>query len=231
MRQLNGTSFLTLEHVGYFGLVVLLPVLLLLGASTAMQLWQSGNPSDTVGAVFSLNYIMGPLTRYVDTSIAITLTAAFVVLAPLMYVLRRRVSAEYSKRPGYANRVGYKLPVYTALGVLAALTIASFVAMLGVFLDSLVNIGVSGANIGLMYTQQFLPALLAFAVFGMASWYTMWFAKGKDTSRMFVGVVVLLATVMAIALFVTTLSINHESKTVNPLQPQTMPFQDNTYLY
>jgi len=229
LRQLNGTSFLTLEHVGYFALVVLMPVLLLLGAEIAIQLWQSSNSSSSGSTILPLAYTVEPVMRYVDTSAAVTLTAAFLVLAPLMYCLRRRVSAEYAKRPGYNTRVGYKLPVYTALGILAALTVGAFVTMISIFLNSLANIGVSGANIGQMYTQQFLPALLAFAVFGMAAWYSMWFAKGKDTSKMFVGVVALLAAVMAIALFVTTLTLNHQTKSNNgPAQTQPYPLPDDT---
>jgi hypothetical protein len=218
MRQLRGTSFLTLEHVGYFVLVVLMPVLLLLGASTALQLWQNGgnSGSDTIIPMF---YSLEPVVRAVDTTLAVSLTAAFLVLAPLMYVLRRRTAAEYVKRPGYTNRVGYKLPVYTAFGVLAALATGSFISMLSVFLNTLLNIGVNGANIGAMYTGQFLPAFLAFVIFSMACWYTMWFAKGRDTSKAFVGVVTLLAAVMAVALFVTTLTMNHDIKKSTPVQP------------
>lgn len=226
MRQLNGTSFLTLEHVGYFVLVVLLPVLLLAGATIAMQLWQSKGSSGS--SVMPLMYSFMPIMQSIDTSAAMMLTSAFIILAPLMYCLRRRISAEYARRPGYTNRVGYKLPVYTALGVLVASTIGAFGTMLGVFLNSLANIGVTGADIGQMYIQQFLPALLSFAVFGMAAWYTMWFAKGKDSSRVFVNIIGLLAAIMAITLFITTLTLNHDTKsnTIQP-QPQPYPLQDN----
>ncbi len=228
MRQWSGTSFLTLEHVAYFVLVVLMPVFLLSGASIAMNLWQGGSSSGGGAAYDVLTYPVEPILRSVDTTFSVTLTAAFVVLAPLMYCIRRRIAAEYVKRPGYSSRVAYKLPVYTALGILTALTVASFVTMLGVFLNSLANIGVSGADIGQMYTSQFLPALVAFAVFSMAAWYTMWFAKGKDSSRIFVGVITLLAGVMAITLFVTTLTINHQSKSTNPSPSQPYPLLDDT---
>ncbi|HKX23889.1 MAG TPA: hypothetical protein VJM46_01505 [Candidatus Saccharimonadales bacterium] len=225
-RQLNGTSFLTLEHIGFFALVVLLPSLLLVGASTALQLWQSGSAAGGSGSTFlPLSYTVEPIMRYVDSTVAIGLCAAFLVLVPLMYVLRRRTAAEYAKRPGYTSRVAYKLPVYTALAVLAAQTVGAFASMLGVFLNSLVNIGVKGADIGAMYTSQFVPALLAFAVFGLAAWYVMWFAKGRDLSKLFVGGVGLLATVLTIALFVTTLTLNHDSKSnnIDPIMPQPYP--------
>ncbi len=230
MRQLSGTSFLTLEHVGYFFLVVFMPILLMLGASTALQLWQSGssNGSSTIMPMF---YSVEPIMRAVDTNMAVSLIAAFVVLAPFMYILRRRTAAEYVKRPGYTNRVGYKLPVYTAFGVLAALATGAFISMLSVFLNSLLNIGVSGANIGAMYTEQFLPALLAFVVFGMACWYTMWFAKGRDVSKAFVSVVIGLAAIMAVALFVTTLTMNHDTKKATPLQTDPYSLPDDTPRY
>lgn len=232
-RQLNGTSFLTLEHVGYFALVTLLPSLLLLGASTALQLWRGGSSAgSSAGMALPLSYSVEPIMRSVDTIVAITLSAAFLVLVPLMYVLRRRTAAEYTKRPGYTSRVAYKLPVYTALAVLAAQTVGTLVSMLGVFLNSLVNIGVKGADIGAMYTTQFLPALLAFAVFGLGAWYVMWFAKGRDASKAFVGGVSLLATVMTIALFVTTMTINHDTKnTIDPIKPQPYPLDDSFLRY
>jgi hypothetical protein len=229
MRQLNGTSFLTLEHVGYFVLVVLLPVLLLAGAATALQLWQNGNASTTT--INDLYMYPSVTVSPIFSSTALSLTAALLVLAPFMYVLRRRTAAEYGKRPGYAARVAYKLPVYTALGVLAALSTGAVVTMLGVFLDSLANIGVSGVNIGTMYMQQFLPALLAFAVFALSCWYVAWLAKGRDMSKTFVGVIGALSAVMVITLFVTVVSLNHDTKTYSPGRVQPM-MQDggNTYL-
>lgn len=234
-RQLSGTSFLTLEHVGYFVLVVLMPSLLLMGASTALQLWQGSSATGAAGSASSLmplNYTIEPIMRYVDTTVAIALSAAFLVLAPLMYVLRRRTASEYAKRPGYTGRVAYKLPVYTALALLAAQTVGAFVSMLGVFLNSLVNIGVKGADIGAMYTSQFVPALLAFVVFGLGAWYVMWFAKGRDLSRLFVGGASLLAAVLTIALFVTTLTLNHDTKnSIDPIKPQPYPYDLPTFDY
>lgn len=230
LRQLSGTSFLTLEHIGYFVLVVLMPSLLLLGASTALQMWRNGGNSAASDTTF-LSYTVQPIMSYVDTSLAIALTAGFLVLTPLMFLLRRRTAAEYAKRPGYTNRVAYKLPVYTALALLAAQTVGAVVSMLGVFLNSLVNIGVKNADIGGMYTSQFLPALLAFAVFGMAAWYVMWFAKGKDASKAFVGGVALLASIMTIALFVTVLTLNHDTKAVEPAQPQPYQIDEDYFRY
>jgi len=229
-RQLSGTSFLTLEHIGYFMLVVIMPSLLLAGASIALSLWQNGSVSTASdNALYGL--AVQPVMHYIDTTAAVALTAAFLVLAPLMLVLRRRTAAEYAKRAGYTGRVAYKLPVYTALGILAAQALGALVGMLTVFLNSLANIGVKGIDIGAMYTAQFLPSLLAFAIFVTAAWYVMCFAKGRDTSRVFVGAVALLSAVMTIALFVTVLTLNHNTKTVEPVSPQPYQFNDDYYRY
>lgn len=223
-RVMGSADFLTLEHVGYFLLVVLIPVILLSGFSNAVMLW-SGNSSNSSNGLDAL--VSGLM--YIGTTTAVMSSAALVVLVPLMIVLRRRVSAEYAKRPDYIERVAYKLPVYTALGALAVLTVASFVGMVNVFLNSLVNIGVSGVNIGDMYISQFLPALLSFAVFGASTWYVTLFAKGKDISKMFIGLAGLLSGALVIALFITALTINHQPSSSNGgSQIQPYPLQDST---
>src|SRR6266496_3360541 len=174
-RQFTGTSFLTLEHVGYFALVVLVPAVLAMGALTAIGLWSHSSGSEVQPGLVG------------GTPTAVETAAALAVLTPLLYLLRSRTAAEYDKRTGYRNRVGYKLPVYTALAVLAAATVGSFISMLAVFLNSLAQIGVQGADIGQLYTSEFIPASLLFVVFGLAVWYVLWLAKGRDASKSFIG--------------------------------------------
>jgi hypothetical protein len=220
-RYLGGATFLTLEHIGYFALVVLLPIILLSGFTNAVSLWSNGSSTsrsttDLIATSFGAS-----------TTTAVMVCAVLLVLTPLMYVLRRRVSAEYAKRPGYTDRVAYKLPVYTALAVLSGLAVWSFVGMVNVFVGSLVNIGVSGVNIGDMYLHQFLPALLSLVVFGLGAGYLVMFAKARDMSRLFVGLASLLAGVMIVALFVTALTINHQP-TSSKTTPQTYPYPTST---
>lgn len=226
-RVMGSADFLTLEHVGYFVLVVLIPAILLSGFSNAVALWSSIGS----GSSSSLDMLISGLMAS-NTTMAIMTCAALVVLVPLMFVLRRRVSAEYAKRSGYTERVAYKLPVYAALGVLAALAVGSFVGMMNVFLNSLVNIGVSGVNIGNMYINQFLPALLSFVVFGASAWYVMLFAKGKDMSKVFIGLSGLLSGALVIALFITAMTINHQPNSSNGgAQIQPYPLQDSSTDY
>lgn len=227
-RQFNGTSFLTLEHVGYFVLVTALPLFLAIGILTAMNLWNSGAAT----GIQPLIYPKVPLITYTDTTTtAVQAAATLVVLTAFLYALRRRTVAEYDKRPGYKSRVGYKLPVYTSLAALTAATIASFVAMLTVFLDSLTQIGVAGSDIGKMYTDSFVPALIALVVFGFAAWYVFCFAKGKDTSKLFIGALSLFTVATAIALFVTVMTISHDPNRGNGGPVQIQPYQNNNGLF
>ena len=222
-RCLHGTTFLTFEHCMYFALVILLPGLLLLGAAFAMQLW-----SGSYDAADTLSYALQADVRGAKTTGAVVIAAALLVLTPLFVIFRRRIMAEYSKRPGYINRVAYKLPIYSALAVLFAQAVVLFVVMLGVFLNSLVSIGVSGVDIGAMYTGEFLPALMGFAVVGATGWYVLWFAKGKDLSRPFVGALSILSAALVVALLVTALTVNHnttKSTPTNPIQIQPYPYQ------
>jgi hypothetical protein len=71
---------------------------------------------------------------------------------------------------------------------------------------------VSGVNIGEMYVTQFVPALLGFVVYGMAAWYVLWFAKGRDVSRLFVRIMGTLSAVVVIALFITAWTVSHDTK-------------------
>ncbi len=224
-RQLNGTSFLTLEHIGYFVLVALLPTVLGMGILAALDLWSNGGNA----SIMPMTYTTLPILSAGGTTMAIEAVAALIVLAAMLYVLRRRVAAEYDKRPGYRNRLAYKLPVYTALGLLVAATASSLISMVAVFLNSLTQIGVNGADIGRLYMNEFVPALLMFALYGLSGWYVACLAKGKDSSKLFVGLVELLAVVVCIALFVTTLSINHQGRSTppnpgGPIQPQPYPY-------
>ncbi len=211
-RQWNGASFLTLEHVGYFVLVVVVPALLFASVTAAWELWGNGNRGVDVLLYPSLG-----IGNSLFVLPALMATAGLLVAVPLMYLLQKRVSAELLKRPGYTGRVAYKLPIYSALAVLVALTLGSLATMLAVVLQSLAMIGVKNAQVGQLYLNDFLPALIALVIFGASAWYVFWYAKGRDVSRMFVSAVAVLAFALAITLFVTTVNTLHT--TPNPVMP------------
>ena len=222
-RFLRGTTFLTFEHSYYFALVAFVPVLLLIGAAYAVGMW--------TGKYDLPHTLMWPPemnTIRVETAGVGIIVAALFVLVAKMSVFRRRLAAEYVKRTGYKNRVAYKLPVYSALAILVTLSMASFIVMLGVGINSLLSLGQSGTAIGDMYTRDFVPALMGFAVFSASAGYVLWFAKGKDCSRLFVLSMNVLAAIVIAALLATAITINRDGTKPSPMQP-TDPIQIEPY--
>lgn len=223
-RFLHGTTFLTFEHSYYFALVVLVPVLLFLGASYAVGMWTGKyDLPHTLIWPPEMNAIR------VETAGVGIMAAALFVLAAKMTVLRRRLAAEYGKRLGYERRVAYKLPVYSALAALVTLSMASFIVMLGVVINSLLSMSQSGVSIGDMYIRDFVPALMGFAIFSSAAWYVLWFAKGKDCSGLFVASMNVLATVLVIALIITALTVNRDNDGKSSPASPTSPMQIEPY--
>ena len=213
-RELNGSTFLTLEHIGHMALVVLVPVLLLAGFGAAFSMW-FGTP----GMAYTLMggaSLLGPASMSMLTgALSLSVVAALLVLVPALVVLDRRTRAEWHKRPGFAGRLAYKVPVYTALAVLGALIVACKIQMIYVLIASLAFIGVQGAPIGSMYVNSFIPALLGLLVFGGAAWYVFTLAKGRDNGRRFSLIAAVLGAVVSAALFITTLVVLHDGKGYN----------------
>jgi hypothetical protein len=179
-RELNGATFLTLEHLAHMALVVVVTALLAVGIMNVIALW-TGDSGALATSVFGTWVgVGGGAAKYTQASMSLGIVAALIVLVPLLVVLDRRTRAEWHKRAGYAGRLAYKLPVYTALGVLAAAKTVAFISMLAVVLSSLALIGVNGSGVGDMYLYEFLPALVAVFLFGASGWYVFRLAKGVD---------------------------------------------------
>jgi len=209
-RELNGATFLTLEHIGHMALVVIVSGLVLSGILSAMSMWfgTAGMSSALTGG--SVGILGAAASSAVEGALSLGVVAALIVLVPLLVLLDRRTRAEWHKRPGFAGRLAYKVPVYTALSVLAAAIVACKIQMLYVILSSLAFIGVTGAPIGSLYVDHFVPALLGVAVFGAAAWYLFALAKGRDHGRTFSMAAGVLAGVVSLALFITTLVVLHD---------------------
>jgi divalent metal cation (Fe/Co/Zn/Cd) transporter len=206
-RELNGATFLTLEHIGHMALVVIVSGLVLSGIMSALSMWfgTAGMSSALMGGAR-----LGVASSAVEGALSLGVVAALLVLVPLLVILDRRTRAEWNKRPGFAGRLAYKVPVYSALAVLAAAVVACKIQMLYVILSSLAFIGVSGAPIGSLYVDHFVPALLGAIVFGAAGWYLFTLAKGRDHGRTFSMAAAVLAGAVSIALFITTLVVLHD---------------------
>lgn len=198
-RELNGASFLTLEHVGHMLLTVVIASLLASGVNVAMSMWTGGVGNN-------------PLFHVLEPMAAMTIISALIILVPVLIVLDRRTRAEWRLRTGYTDRLAYKVPVYTALGLLITAKTLAFIQAIAVVVTSLTLIGVKGADVGSMYLSDFLPAIIATAIFGGAAWYVFKLAKGRDNGRMFSLIMAVLGVAMAAALFITVIVQNHNDK-------------------
>lgn len=214
-RELNGASFLSLEHVGHMLLVVVVAALVAAGISTSISLW-TGSPAMSMMGGFGL-LIGGGGAAQIEAMSATCIVAALMVLVPLLVILDRRTRAEWLKRHGYSGRLAYKVPVYVALGLLITAKLTADIVMLSVILSSLVQIGVSNSQVGNLYLTQFVPAFVAAVVFGLAAWYIFKLAKGRDMGRQFSAFMAFISTVLVVALLITVVSVVHARPTTNDM--------------
>jgi hypothetical protein len=231
-RELNGATFLTLEHVAHMLLVVVVPAVVLTGIVAALSLW-FGTPGMTMALIDGpASLLSGASLKAVEGAMSLGLVAALIILVPLLIILDRRTRAEWHKRPGFAGRLAYKVPVYTALAALGTLVVACKIQMLYVILSSLAFIGVPGAPISSMYVDNFIPALLGVLVFGGAGWYVFALAKGRDNGRLFSLLVGEAGAIVVVALFITTIAVLHDSNSFNPPKVDPLPptyIEDDAY--
>ncbi|HSE61447.1 MAG TPA: hypothetical protein VLA88_04100 [Candidatus Saccharimonadales bacterium] len=224
-RQLHGATFLSLEHFLHMGLVVVVAGLLAMGLTAAISMWTGGQAVGQLlfkDSASSLPSSIGSGLSSLEAMSALGIVAGLLVLVPLLMVLDRRTGAEWLKRPGYSKRLAYKLPIYGALAALVAAKVAAVIAMLGVVLQSIALIGVTGEDIGAMYLTEFVPALVAALVFGAAAWYVLKLAKGRDLGKAFSSLVAAIGLVLAVALFITAYLALHNAPRdtyMNPLSP------------
>lgn len=205
-RQLQGTAFLAFEHTLRVTLVVAVTILLGTAIALAFQLWTG---SSAEGGIVGLSGAAGGLA----VGTAMTVAASLLVLLPVLLILEMRTRAEYKKRPGFEGRLAYKLPLYGAFAVLLALIVIAVIQMLAAFLTSLALLGTNGADIGDLYLSQFLPAMFALALYGAAGYYLFHAIKGRDRGLTFGLIAAVLAAILVLALFITSVVIAHEVPT------------------
>jgi hypothetical protein len=210
-RELEGASFLTLEHVAHMALAVIVPSLLAAGLAMAIGMWTGSR-----GSLVSSIDVTGSLGGFMNALMGIGIAAALLVLVPLLVVFDKRTRAEWLKRPGYTGRLAYKAPVYTALGVLAVTDVVLFISMLTTVISSLALIGVANAGIGGMYLDQFLPAIIALVIFGAATVYVCKLVKGRDFGKMFSLANAVFGLALFVALLITSIVVLHSSSNIQP---------------
>lgn len=198
-KLLSGSTFMTLEHVGHMVLVFIVTALVAAGIRDAWGMWLGSTSSSSMLTAMGLG-----------SSMSIYIVSALLVLVPLLVILDRRTRAEWQKRSAFAGTVGYKLPLYTALGAVAAALVCVKIALISVILGSLANIGVDGVDIGKMYVNQFLPELFTLVAFAGSAWYVYNLAKGRDFGRTYSAVVAVVALVVVVALYITAIVNLHK---------------------
>lgn len=224
-RELNGATFLTLEHTAHMILVVLVPCVLLVAAWSLFTLW-SGPNLTIVEDRFAL-VALGMMVPQMHAMNGLWLVAALLVLTPWLVLLDRRTRAEWAKRKGYSTRLAYKLPLYGALGVTAAIIVALKICLIGVILKSLAVLGLAGTGISTMYMYEFLPALIALFTFYGVIWYLFKLAKGVDLGKAFSKSIAAASILVLVSLFVASVMYLRSSA-----NSQSMPMQDplNKYM-
>lgn len=218
-RELSGTTFLTLEHIAHMALVVIVPGLIIAGLFMALSLWSGAVAG--VDMLTSVAYMLSGLSANfgaAQAAVAVSVVAALVVLVPTLVILDRRTRAEWQKRAGYAGRLAYKAPVYTALGVILTIMACLKIEAIQVILMSLAYVGVQGAPYGSMYFGVFLPAVIALFIYALAGLYVFKLAKGQDYGRRFSLVTAGIAIVVATALFITSIVVLHDKRN-QPIDP------------
>lgn len=225
-RELNGASFLALEHTAHMALVVIVTGLVLAAIMASLSLW-FGTSNDLVVMFGAMAGRAGASTEAVLT---LGIVAALLVTVPLLVILDRRTRAEWHKRAGFASRLAYKLPVYLALGAIGVAIVGFKIQMLSTVLMSLALIGLKGADIGSLYIATFIPALIGAVVFSVAGWYVFNLAKGRDNGKMFSMLMAAVTAVLSVALFITAITIVHDPKLTPPApQPNGGPYDSQYY--
>lgn len=222
-RELNGATFLTLEHVGHMVLVLVVTALISTAILTGISLWMGG-AGPAVMLMANSNPMLSMMgesgMKILESTVAVGIVAALVVLLPMLVLLDRRTRAEWQKRPDFAGRVAYKAPVYTTLGLLVATKVGLVIQLLSIVLSSLALIGVENVDFGSMYLHDFLPTFITLLVVAAAAWYAFKLAKGKDLGKMFSMITAFLGTVLAVALFITAVVTFHQKpETTVPKAP------------
>lgn len=197
-RSMKGTSFLALEHAMHVVFIVVVSALITVGLVLGTQLWTGQTADPLMGLAFN------KAPELVTATGTLAVVAALVVLSPFLVILDKRTRAERAKRKEFEKRLAYKAPMYVGLAVIWAIKLSAIVTLVAVLLYTLAGMNhLTSAELMQMYQTQFVPALITLLVFGTAGWYLIRWAQGKNYSRKFNLAWLALASVLAIALFVT----------------------------
>lgn len=202
-RQTQGTAFLSLEHVAHMATVVITAVLTAAAANWLIvswwgQSWSSAGLANHWPMLDLTGWLMGmPYS-------AVGLAAALLMFSFMLWFLGSRTKSEWGKRLGYTKRTAYKVPIYTAMGILGLISFSAKIVMLAVLLTSISWLGMANApDQTNMYALQFLPALVTAVVASATFWHLVKMAKGHDKTMNWGMMKAALGVVLAVAMLVT----------------------------
>lgn len=224
-RELHGASFLTLEHVAHMVLVVVIPGLILCAITSALSLWFGFGSTPVLDMV----YYGG---NWISTMGGSSIIAALLVLTPLLPILSARTRSEWHKRPAYAGRLAYKIPLYSALAATTAIVIGFKIQILAILLAMVTYMGATdGFYVTFGYASMLVPAFVGLGLFSIAWWYMFKLVKGVDYGRTFSTAMALIGIMLAIALFLTTFIGLHSNSSGNvyPVAPNLYSNPYQTY--
>lgn len=207
-RELNGASFLGAEHFVRMALVVIVPGLLLSAITLAFGMWFN---LGTLPSVIDLAGVAAYGAPQISGLAAIGVVAGLVVLLPLLLLLARRTQAEWAKRPAFAGRLAYKLPLYAALVAVGGILVWYKIQMVSVLLATVAYIGVPDAPFSYLYGGAFLPAFIGTLLYGAAGYYVFKLVKGQDYGKAFNAALAALGSILVVALFITAIVKMHGS--------------------
>lgn len=215
-------SFLSLEHAARMALSVALPLLAVLGLSVVFSLWTgTSNGSEYLVSMI----INNPATQIIASS-AVTIATALLVSGGLFWLFDRRVSGEILRRPQYRQRLAYKLPLYLAFGITAAIAFVVSIDLIATVLNSITLIGVVNTNVGELYLSRFLPEVIGLAIVASAGWYQLQLLRGNNKGRIFAPLSLVIAVVLAATLIISATSVLHApaNNGSSPSQPVPLPY-------
>lgn len=201
------SEFLTLEFIVSLGSIVVAVVCLDAAIKALFTLWNGA----TVELGVPFGWLLPVSGGYVG---AVWAGFAAVVFVLLGMFFARRVNASLSARPAFRGRVAYKLALYVALTVLAAVLLGAVLTLFTVIITSLLLIG-SESSIGSLYVKVFLPTLVMIAIAGYASYVTYRTAKGRGDLAGLYTLLLALSTVVLLGLIITVAVRSHDAYSAN----------------
>lgn len=200
-------GLLTLKYLGAGLAAIVSVVSSTMAISLLVSLWANTLASNGILMLLGVNGYVALVTLGVKAVVA-------GVIAMLLY---RKVTKDIAKRPEYVSRRPYIIITNLVFGFFAVMLVGYVVKLVAILISSLVLIG-SGADIGAMYLQHFLPYLVSAGLVFVAAFMTYKIVRGKNMSSVMTIALlsaagaVLLATLITVPIKANSTSTSKEKE-------------------